>query len=622
MPLDFQQGSLQQQGQQDMDRNQATGLVLIFGILFAYFTFFAPDSEPPQIEPTNKTQKVDSLKNFGISAALEDSAKKQIQKQKLGALAIAADGAEKEFVLENDDIKVTLSNQGGKVKHVLLKQYLTYDKKPLYLVDETNFESGLKFSGNSGDVDLYQLFYEAESFGKDTTGVRFTLKTETGESFVQEYRLAPSGFSLGYKLLNQGLVPTKAGEAVELLWADKLKRLESDVVLQRTTSTINYYFGDEEFSDLGETTMSEVVQVLPENLQWLSFKQKFFNAGIIASQPFKGGQARTFTNEEDTSDIKTLSASLKIPIEQLNAGADYLLFYGPNRFNVLEKVTEGYGKNLYLGWPIIREVNRYVVVNVFSFLEQYINNYGVIIIILVLLVKLLLFPLSYKSYVGMAKMKVMKPELDELKERIGDDAQAMQQEQMKLYQQVGINPLSGCIPLLLQLPVLLAMFNFFPNSIELRGESFWWAHDLSTYDSILNLPFTIPAYGSHVSLFTILMTASTLVLTWYNNQTTTATGPMLTMSYIMPLVFMFVLNSLPAGLSFYYLVSNVIGIGQQQLIKGFVDHDKLKAKLDQNKIKNANKPKTGFAKRFEDMMRAAEDAKKTNETARVKGKKK
>ncbi len=622
MRLDFQHGRLKQHGQHDMDRNQATGLVLIFGILFAYFTFFAPNPEPPKSKPLSVSAKADSGKAAQVAITVADSVKKEALKQNLGELATASEGAEKEFVLENEELKVTLSNRGGKVKSVLLKKYLSYDKKQLYLVDENNFESSLRFAGNKGNVNLYDLFYEGETFGSDTTGVRFTLKAPSGESFVQEYRLAPDGFLLQYQLKNQGLVASVGDNQVELLWTDRLKRLEDVVALQRTTSTINYYHGDGEFSDLGETTTSEVIQPLPANLKWMAFKQKFFNTGIIADKPFAGGEARTFTNEADSNDIKTLSASLKIPIDQLNAGAGYTVYYGPNRFNLLEKVTEGYGKNVYLGWPLIRAVNRYVVVNVFSFLEQYTNNYGLIIIILVLLVKLLLFPLSYKSYVGMAKMKVMKPELDEIKERVGDDMQAMQQEQMKLYQQVGINPLSGCIPLLLQLPVLLAMFNFFPNSIELRGQALWWAHDLSTYDNILNLPFTIPAYGSHVSLFTILMTASTLVLTWYNNQTTTATGPMLTMSYIMPLVFMFVLNSLPAGLSFYYLVSNVIGIGQQQLIKGFVDHDKLKAKLDQNKIKNANKPKSGFAKRFEEMMRAAEDAKKTNETAKAKGKKK
>jgi YidC/Oxa1 family membrane protein insertase len=220
----------------------------------------------------------------------------------------------------------------------------------------------------------------------------------------------------------------------------------------------------------------------------------------------------------------------------------------------------------------------------------------------------------------MAKMKVLKPELDEIKERTGDDMQKAQAEQMKLYQQVGINPLSGCIPLLLQMPILLAVFNFFPNAIELRQESFLWAPDLSSYDSVATLPFSIPGYGSHVSLFTILMTASTLVLTWYNNQTTTMQGPMQSMSYIMPVVFMFILNSLPSGLSFYYLVSNVVSIVQQQAIKAYVDEGAIRKKLEANKVKNANKKKTGFAARLEEAMRMAQDAQKEKDKEK-KGKK-
>ena len=210
----------------------------------------------------------------------------------------------------------------------------------------------------------------------------------------------------------------------------------------------------------------------------------------------------------------------------------------------------------------------------------------------------------------MAKMKVMKPELDELKEKIGDDQQKFQQEQMKLYQQVGVNPLSGCIPMLLQMPILFAMFYFFPSSIELRQEAFLWADDLSTYDSIMTLPFTIPFYGDHVSLFVLLMTASTILYTWSNNQMTTVQGPMKTMGYMMPVIFMFVLNSFPAALSFYYFVANIITFGQQALIRMTVDEDKIKAVLDENRIKNKGKKKSKFQERLDKAMKSSEEAKK------------
>lgn len=248
----------------------------------------------------------------------------------------------------------------------------------------------------------------------------------------------------------------------------------------------------------------------------------------------------------------------------------------------------------------------------FHWLEQFISNYGVIIIILVLVIKTLLFPLSYKSYISMAKIKVLKPELDEIKEKYGDDMTKAQQEQMQLYQKVGVNPLSGCVPVLLQMPILLAMFNYFPNAIELRQEPFLWADDLSTYDSILDLPFTIPFYGDHVSLFVLLMTASTILYTWSNNQASTVQGPMKNMQYFLPLIFMFVLNSFPAALSFYYFVSNIVTFGQQAIIRKFVDDDKIRKILEENKKRNKNKKKSKFQQRLEEAMKASEETRKPN----------
>jgi YidC/Oxa1 family membrane protein insertase len=222
-------------------------------------------------------------------------------------------------------------------------------------------------------------------------------------------------------------------------------------------------------------------------------------------------------------------------------------YFGPNAYKSIGKVADKFDQNVYLGWPPVYWINKFVIFPVFYFLTTFINNFGLIIVILVIAIRLILLPLSYKSYLSMAKMKVLKPELDEIKEKHGEDMTKVQQEQLKLYQSVGVNPISGCIPLLLQMPILFAMFYLFPNTIELRQETFLWAEDLSTYDSIFNLPFTIPYYGSHVSLFTLLMTISTLVITWQNNQVSSVQGPMKTMGYIMPLIFLFVLEltSLP-----------------------------------------------------------------------------
>jgi YidC/Oxa1 family membrane protein insertase len=406
------------------------------------------------------------------------------------------------------------------------------------------------------------------------------------------------------------------GEKAEIRLVQNAAQLEKDILQNRTTTNINYFETEEGFGGLSETSLSEEKAEISKPLGWISFKQKFFNWGIIAGTPFSGLSALQKTDETDSLSVKRMEARLSLSLNKGNTSLRH--YFGPNKFNILKEVAPDYDRNVYLGWPVINLINRFITVNVFSWLEGAVSSYGIIIIILVLLIKTLLFPLSYKSYISMAKMKVLKPELDEIKERTGDDMQKAQAEQMKLYQQVGINPLSGCIPMLLQMPVLLAMFNFFPNAIELRQQSFWWAPDLSSYDSVATLPFSLPGYGDHVSLFTILMTASTLVLTWYNNQTSTVTGPMQSMSYIMPVIFMFILNSLPSGLSFYYLISNVVSIVQQQAIKRFVDEGQLRKSLEENKVKNAGKKKTGFAARLEEAMRQAQESQKENKNKKGK----
>ena len=289
---------------------------------------------------------------------------------------------------------------------------------------------------------------------------------------------------------------------------------------------------------------------------------------------------------------------------------------GPNKYNTLRKVTDGFSENVYLGWFIFAGVNRFLIIPVFNFLEQYIANYGIIILILVLFIKLLLSPLSYRSYVSMAKQRVLKPEIDQLKEKHGSDMQKIQQEQMALFQKAGVSPLSGCIPLLLQMPILLAMYNFFPNAFELRQQAFLWADDLSTYDTIAMLPFSIPAYGNHVSLFTLLMTASTILFTWSNNQLSAVQGPMKTVSYLMPIMFLFILNNFAAALTYYYFVSNLVTFGHQALIKRFIDEDKIKKILEENRLKNKNKKKSAFQNRLEEAMKAREDSQRQRQNGK------
>lgn len=588
-----------------MEKNQATGLVLIFGILFVYFTFFAPD---PEELPKEKKAKTEQKVNSTVPTPSND-AKAELQKLGLVDSTLTIDTTP--VWVENQDLKIKFNPVGARVASVQLKHYKTWEGKPLELISEKRNQQNLSFLAGGKMLNVSSLPFSVDQkdvkIEKDSSLITFTCALPEGGQILQKYRISAKGYKIGYTLETKGLVIAPKTEAI-LDWNLNTNQLEKDIVQNRTTTSLNYYVKEKGFDNLSETSLTEEKVDLSEPVQWITFKQKFFNAGIIANGTFSKASLVQKTDEGDSTSVKNLKASIAIPFENQALGFSY--FFGPNQFKLLKTVTTDYDKNVYLGWPVINLVNRFITVNVFDWLQGVISSYGVIIIILVLLIKLLLFPLSYKSYISMAKMKVLKPELDEIKSRTGDDLQKAQAEQMKLYQQVGINPLSGCIPLLLQMPILLAMFNFFPNAIELRQQSFLWAPDLSSYDSIATLPFSLPGYGNHVSLFTILMTASTLVLTFYNNQTTTVAGPMQSMSYIMPVVFMFILNSLPAGLSFYYLVSNVVSIVQQQIIKRFVDEGTLRQKLDDNKVKNANKKKTGFAARIEEAMRLAQENQK------------
>lgn len=593
-----------------MDRNSTIGFVLIAALLFAYFAFFAPDANQIAQEKASEQAKTEAMKPQEIPAQVLDTAK-------LGSLSSLASGEVKEYVLENKDLKVFFSSKGGKVTRVLAKNYLTYSKQPVWLMDEQASQLSLQVPLAKDKVDLYALTFPKATEGSkgDSSTIAFTAEIGAGQFITQSYSLPKEGFTLGYNLETKGIQELDKSKNAQFIWKQKLRNFEKDAEQNRLGSTINYYTTSESFEKLNETSKEPETEKSELPVKWVAMKQKFFNTAIIAKNDFKTAELATSIDPSDLEFVKYLSANLEFPASTLADNTlGFTYYFGPNQYQICKKVTDGFQENVYLGWPILNNLNRFVTVPIFNFLEKFISNYGLVILLLVLIIKAVLFPLSYRSYLSMAKIRVLKPEMDEIKARHGDDMQKSQQETMKLYQSVGVNPISGCVPQLLTIPVLLAIFNFFPNSIELRQQAFLWADDLSTYDVIAMLPFTVPFYGDHVSLFTILMTISTLIFTWYNNQVSANTlqGPMVAMSYVMPVVFMFVLNSLPAALSYYYLVSNVVTIGQQMLIKSFVDEGKIRAQLDANKVKIAAQPQKAnrFMKRLEEAMKAQEEMKK------------
>ncbi|MCA6073598.1 membrane protein insertase YidC [Fulvivirga sedimenti] len=588
-----------------MDRNQAIGLMLMALLLLLYFQFFSP--EPPKEEPRVQTEQVTESNspelNAGLPAqedpSLPDSLFDEVSRQRLGIFAAGARGTEEEVAVENSQVALTFSTLGAQVATVELKDFTTYDGKPLYILTPETSRIHQRVNADNRVIDLTELYYQKKTWSdNDTSYISFTLPLPSG-AVEHIYSLPPSGYQVGYELKLNG---ARVQESVDFNWRDNLIKQEKDITLSRTNSTINYYTTGGDFDGLAERSTSLEEKSIEEPLKWVSIKQRFFVAAMIASDRFTNVEVKTQADLADSSIVKEAQVAMSVPLE--NSATGWTYYFGPNDYHILKDVTEDFSKNLYLGWPPMIWVNKFVIIPLFDLLNNFIGNYGLIIIIMVLMIKLVLSPLSYKSYLSMAKMKVLKPEMDAIKEKHGDDMSASQQETMKLYQQVGVNPVSGCVPMLLQMPILFAMFYFFPQSIELRGKPFLWAEDLSTYDTFIQLPFTIPFYGSHVSLFVLLMTVSTILYTWSNQQVSTVQGPMKAFTYMMPLIFMFVLNSYPAALSFYYFVSNLVTFGQQAVIRKFVDDDKIRAILEENKKNAGSRKKSKFQQRLEAAMKA------------------
>ncbi len=606
-----------------MEKNQIVGLVLMLVMLTVYFQFFAPDP-PPQPEKLGQ-ENVDTVKRANATpmessvAALEipDSLKNAVLFEQYGAFAtIVKEDAGRDVTIENEVMRTVLSSQGAKIKEIELKTYKSFDGSPLVLLNEESSNLNISFFHSGKKIALQDLSYSVSTSDAtlnkdDTLKVSFIANIDSTRSIEQIYTFNGNGYQIGHEIKTNGLNGLVDQRDLELKWINNLRVLEKDLEQTRARTSI-VYAETGEVSDLSSRSVSLEEEDLENTVDWFSFSQKFFTSGIITkSSPFQQGYLSMVGDEKDSTVVKTMTAEMTIPVNDV-MGAGYAMeyYFGPNNYKILKTVTPGFDANVDLGWSVLKIINKWLIINIFQWLEQYISNYGIIIMIMVILIKLMLSPLTYKSHMSMAKMRVLKPELDEIKERVGDDMQKVQVEQMELYKKAGINPLSGCIPMVLQMPVLFAMFYFFPNSIELRQEAFLWADDLSTYDSVIDFSFTIPFYGDHVSLFTLLMTASTILYTWSNSRVSSVTGPMKTMQYVMPVMFLFFLNNYSAGLTFYYFVSNIVSFGQIALFRKFVDEDKIKKIMEENKKKNANKKKSKFQSRLEDAMKASEQARK------------
>jgi len=636
-----------------MDRNSTIGLVLIFAVL----VIFSYINKPSQKEIEAAKQRRDSIEMANQLAQKEIETQQAAQlaaqtdqqqssdslsvenelRNLYGDFSVSATGEDKLIVLENNLMKVSLSTKGGKVQSVELKNYKRHDGSKLILIEDGKSEQHLNFFAQNRNIRTDELYFKpltseqnisvsGPSVPKGKEGKPRFNEKEKGESkeitlrldagngryIDYVYSISHNSYVIGYDIKLNGMeriISTNTGFIDFNFNFDIPRQEKASTYGEDRYTTIFYKFKDDEVDHL-KTNKSDS-EDLTTPVKWIGYKQLFFVSALIADESFANAAISTDKKDAKSDYVSSVKTEIGLPFETKTSQNYGMSFYfGPNHYQTLKEHGQDMEKLIDLGWPIVREVNRYLIIPVFNFLRSKIANFGIIILLLTILIRIIVFYPTYKTQVSQAKMKALKPEIEEINKKYpAEKALERQQATMALYKKVGVSPMGGCLPMLLQMPILMAMFFFFPGSIELRQESFLWANDLSTYDAIISwkahIPLLSSIYGNHVSLFTLLMTATTILQTKLTSgtQDTSAMPGMKTMLYFMPVMFMFILNSYSAGLSYYYLLSNLFSIGQFYIIRGMVDENKVRAQLMLASTKKKPVTKSKFQQRLDDMMK-------------------
>ena len=612
-----------------LDVNSIIGFVLIFGILI--FMFYTNRPTPEEIAEKEAQQEQVDLQEAAaeadktapvIKAApaldLNDSTAVANYKGQIGAFGFTAP-TEGTTILENEVLFLKINNKGGEVIEAKMKNFVTYDSIPVYLIKDGNASFGLSFSTSDNRVlNTQDLFFEPTLTNANGNQI-LSLKAKTSNNQYLEYRyeMKPSDYLVDFTIRTQGMDRViNESKPVALDWKLKGIRHSKSIVYENRYTRLTYNHEDDKLSKLSEGSDDEETE---EQIKWISYRQHFFSTILATDEPFKTGElsSKNLVEEESRTFGYTKEYASVLPMEvkggELSKNMHF--YFGPTDVDVLSNYEDlGLVDSIPFGWGIFGMINRYVFTPFYSFLSTYFP-YGIAIVIMTILVRLAMSPVTYKSYLSQAKMKVLKPEITELGEKYKDNAMKKQQETMKLYGKAGVSPMSGCVPAFLQMPIFYALFMFFPTSFALRQKPFLWADDLSSFDTIYQFPegFAIPFYGDHVSLFPILASIAIffymMMTTGQNMPTQPGMPNMKFIMYLMPFMMLFFFNNYASGLSLYYFVSNLITIGIMLVIKNFIlDNDKIHAQIQENKKKPKKENK--FQKKMREMMEQAESQKK------------
>ncbi|MBQ1980646.1 MAG: membrane protein insertase YidC [Alistipes sp.] len=635
-----------------MDKKTIIGVVLMSAIFIVYMVFTSRQqtqyqeylkqvqAEEQLLESEQEAQAEQNNEAEADPVSAEDAAAAAHQRQvdMFGEGLVAAKARQAEqLTMQNDYLTVEFTTQGAMMQKVTLAEYTKFAPKgernqKIVLFDPESayfdMEFYLKRNLKNVKVNTSEYVFTSKGITRGEGKQTLTMALEVSEGAYVEYEYVlydeknpARDYMLDFNVKFVGLSPIMAQQStVGLTWSNRTYQNERSFKAENMYTTLSYRLPEgDDVEDLGMSE-GEASEQLQSEVNWVAFRQQFFSQAFIAADNFAYGDMKFNTMESGSGYMKEYSARMGMNYTPQTEGYRFSIYCGPNKYAVLSNVVGPNGDDILMerliplgGW-LVGWFNRWIVIPVFDFLRQYIASFGIIILILTILVKLLIFPLTYKSYLSTAKMRVIKPEMDALNAKYPrqEDAMKKQQEMMALYKKAGISPMGGCLPMLIQLPLLWALFRFFPVSIELREQPFLWADDLSSYDSVLNLPFSIPFYGDHVSLFCLLMCVTMIGFSYFNYQQTSSSAPQMAgmkfmMVYMMPAMMLFWFNDYSSGLCYYYLVSQVLTMVIMMGMRRFVDDDKIRYIMEQNKAKQKNKKKSKFQLRYEELMRQQEE---------------
>jgi len=614
-----------------MDKNTVIGFVLIGALLIAMFVINSRSNQAYLTSQAEKKRIEDSVSaatkpKIDPVLALKDSLKKDSllqAKQKLPAIFITDTTSTGHLdTLENNLVKIVFTNKGGQPKIVELKNYKKFDGKPLILADG-KFNK-LSYKINAGDrvpetADIAFVSSKKTVNPDKSQSISFVLKDSTGDEITHQYTLPADSYLVDFNLSMVGANKLITGNNINLEWQTEAPQVEKSIKYERQQTHLCYVKnGNYDFEYMGSGDEKK----FEKPVDWLALKQQFFISALTAKQKFQSVSVKWVLPADSLQIVSQTSALCAIPLgTSTNQNIAMQLYYGPSDYNVLSKYDNKmenivpYGSGVF---AFVKYINRHFLLPVFDFLRGHIASMGIVILLLTLLIRLITSPILYKSYLSGAKMKALKPEIDRLKEKHGDDKQAFSMDQMKLWKQAGVSPLGGCLPALLQIPIFMSLYYFFQSNISLRGQNFLWAKDLAAYDSIATLPFSIPFYGDHVSLFTITATLTSLIISIYSmsNMQDNSNPVMKYMPYIFPVMLLGVFNNLPAALTWYYTVSNSITLILQIVIQKYIiNHEKILTQIEENRKKPVKQSK--FQER---MMAMQENNKKLQDMKKKPGK--